>query len=80
MSTANIALVGNLCDVMCTVDAVYSWEEVSQEVLLVDLAHLVSGHLLHQQQACGDGVGRHVLPAINTAVNTQRDCLQRAAR
>lgn len=49
-----------------------SWEEESQEVFLVDLAHLISWHLLHQQQACGDGVGRHVLPAINTDVNTPK--------
>lgn len=49
---------------------VRSWEEVTQEVFLVDLAHLIPWHLLHQLQACGDGVGRHVLPAINTDVNT----------
>lgn len=42
---------------------------MSQEVLLVDLAHLIPWHLLHQHQACGDGVGRHVFPAINTGVN-----------
>lgn len=46
-----------------------SWEEVLQEVLLVDLAHLIPWHFLHQHQACGDGVGRHLLPAINPDVN-----------
>lgn len=54
---------------MC-IKMVWSWEEVTQEVFLVDLAHLVPWHLLHQLQACGDGVGCHVLPAINTDVNT----------
>lgn len=47
---------------------VWSWEEVTQEIFLVDLAHLIPWHLLHQLQACGDGVGCHVLPAINTDV------------
>lgn len=63
------SLTGNLF-VVTHIEAVRSWEEVSQEVLLVDLAHLIPRHLLHQHQACGDGVGRHVLPAINTGVNT----------
>lgn len=56
--------------VVIYIEGVQSWEEVSQEVLLVDLTHLIPWHLLHQHQACGDGVGHHVLPAINTDVNT----------
>lgn len=43
---------------------------MSQEVLLVDLAHLIPRYLLHQHQACGDGVGRHVLPAKTAPTNT----------
>lgn len=46
-----------------------SWEEVSQEVLLVDLAHLIPRHLVHQLQACRDRIGRHVLPARNADVS-----------
>lgn len=49
---------------------VRSWEIVSQQGFLVDLAHLILWHLLHKHQACGDGVGRHVFPAINSNVNT----------
>ncbi len=58
--------------VVINVKEVQSRVEVSQEVLLVDLPHLISWHLLHQHEACGDGVRRHVLPAINTDVNTPK--------
>lgn len=51
-------------------EVVQSGEEVSQELLLVDLAHLIPWHLVHQHQACGDGVGRHVFPATDAGVNT----------
>ena len=35
--------------------------ELLEQVLLVDLAHLVAGYLLHHHQAGGDGVRHHVL-------------------
>lgn len=35
--------------------------ELFEQVLLVDLAHLVAGHLVDHHQASGNGVWRHVL-------------------
>lgn len=40
-----------------------SQEELPQQVLLVDLAHLIPWHFTHHHQACGDGVCGHVDPA-----------------
>lgn len=48
--------------VVMNITMVRSWEEALQEVLLVDLAHLIPGHLFHQHQGCGDGVGCHEFP------------------
>lgn len=57
-------------DVATCMKTVWSWEETLQQVHLVDLAHRIPWHFLHQQQVCRNAVRYHVLPVTNTAVNT----------